>query len=244
MKPWMLVVATVAAIAVALMMPAIPQDAGYHQFADQTPLFGVPNFWNVASNVPFLLVGAWGLLALPVLHPTIPRPTYLVFCVGVTLVGIGSSYYHYAPTSNTLVWDRLPMTLAFMALFSMVIGDRVSAPLGRRLLWPLVLAGVLSVMYWDWTELQGRGDLRAYGLVQFRPMVLIPLMLVTRTGNGLRASWLWATLGAYALAKLAEYFDVAIHAAIGVLSGHSLKHLLSALAVYFALLSMQLVSRR
>src|SRR6516225_2480418 len=33
----------------------------YHQFADQRELFGIPNFWNVISNLPFVAVGAVGL---------------------------------------------------------------------------------------------------------------------------------------------------------------------------------------
>ena len=44
---------------------------------------------------------------------------------------------------------------------------------GRVILWPLVLAGVASVGYWYWSEIQGQGDLRAYGVAQFLPMLLI-----------------------------------------------------------------------
>lgn len=236
---WVMAAVTVLAVGVAFLLPPIPQDPGYHVFADRVALFGIPNFWNVVSNLPFVVVGILGLRNLPGLQPHLPVPAYLLFCMGVILVGAGSSYYHYAPTSDTLVWDRLPMTVAFMALFSIVISDRVSVPLGRWLLWPLVLAGVISVLYWDWTELQGRGDLRAYGLVQFLPMLLIPLMLVTAKGGGLRASWLWATLMTYALAKLAEHFDAAIYAATRLVSGHSLKHLLGAMAVFFALRALR-----
>lgn len=226
------------ALAVVLSLPPIPQDPAYHAFADCTALFTVPNFWNVASNAPFLVAGVFGLWALPKLQPQLATSSYLVFCLGAMLVGIGSAYYHYAPTSDTLVWDRLPMTIAFMGLFSIVIEDRASTRLGRRLLWPLVFVGISSVLYWDWTELQGRGDLRAYGLVQFLPMLLIPLMLITGKGGGLRAPWLGAALGSYVLAKLAEHFDAAIYAATGFVSGHSLKHVLGALAVLWALLAM------
>jgi len=225
-------------LAVVLALPPIPQDPGYHAFADRRVLFNIPGFWNVVSNMPFLLAGAFGLWALPKLQPQLAPASYLVFCLGALLVGGGSAYYHYAPTNDTLTWDRIPLTIAFMALFSLVIEDRVSTRLGRRLLWPLVFAGVGSVLYWDWTELQGRGDLRAYGLVQFLPMVLIPLLLITGKGGGLRPSWLWATLGAYVLAKLAEYFDAGIYAANGFISGHSLKHVLGAIAVFLAMRAM------
>lgn len=234
-QAWLIAVFTAVAAGIAFLLPPIAQDPAYHAFADRSVLFGIPNFWNVASNLPFALVGILGLRRTPELQPHLPVPAYLLFCMGVILVGAGSAYYHYAPDSNTLVWDRLPMTIAFMALFSIVVSDRVFVRLGRWLLWPLVLAGVASVLYWDWTELQGRGDLRAYGLVQFLPMLLIPLMLATSKGAGLRGPWLWLTLIVYALAKLTEHYDVAILAASGLVSGHTLKHLLGALAIYFVL---------
>jgi hypothetical protein len=227
-----------AAIAAAFWLDRIPQDPAYHEFADGSTLFGIPNFWNVATNLPFLLVGLMGLAWRSRLQVQTLQTQYVIFCIGVALVGLGSAYYHWAPSNSTLVWDRLPMTVAFMALFSAVIQDRVSEHLGRILLWPLVIAGVATIAWWYWSELEGRGDLRPYAVVQFLPMLLIPLILLLLfSGRGLRAGWLWATLAAYVLAKVAEYFDTAIFSASGLLSGHSTKHLLAALAVLWAILA-------
>ena len=226
---------TAAAIAAAFWLDRIPQDPGYHEFADRGALFGIPNFWNVATNLPFLFVGLIGLARRSRLRVPMQRIQYIVFCIGVALVGIGSAWYHWAPSTPTLVWDRLPMTIAFMALFSAVIQDRVSERLGRFLLWPLVIVGAATIAWWYWTELAGRGDLRPYAVVQFLPMLLIPLMVLLFSGRGLRDAWLWATLTAYVLAKVAEYFDAAIYGANGILSGHSIKHLLAALAVWWAI---------
>ena len=106
------------------------------------------------------------------------------------------------------------------------------------MLWPLVLAGVASVGYWYWSELHGRGDLRAYGVIQFLPMLLIPLMLLFCSGKGLRAPWLWGTLGTYAVAKVAEHFDAALFDMTGIVSGHSLKHVFGALAVLWAIFAV------
>jgi len=223
-----------AAIAAVFWLDRIPQAPGYHEFAGSSTLFGIPHFWNVATNLSFLAVGLIGLAWRPRLQVQALPAQYVVFCVGALLVGIGSAYYHWAPSTPTLVWDRLPMTVAFMALFSAVIQDRVSERLGRVLLWPLVIAGIATIAWWYWSELEGRGDLRPYAVVQFLPMLLIPLMLLMFKGRGLRDGWLWATLAAYALAKVAEYFDAAIFSASGLLSGHSLKHLLAALAVWWA----------
>lgn len=224
-----------AGVAIAFSLPPIPQDPGYHHFADTRTLLGVANFWNVASNLPFVLVGLYGLGRLPRLEAAAFRPAFVVLCVGTALVGAGSAYYHLAPSTPTLVWDRLPMSIAFMALFSAVIQDRVSPRIGRALLGPLVVAGMASIAWWVMTEARAAGDLRPYAVVQFLPMLLMPLMLVLYRGTGLRDGWLWATLGTYALAKLAEHFDAAVYAAAGTVGGHTLKHLLAALAVLCAI---------
>jgi len=231
-RTWLLGTATIAGIAVASWLDPIPQDPAYHAFVDRRMLFSIPNFWNVATNIPFLFVGILGFawqswLAWPTL-----RVPYVVYCIGVALVGFGSAYYHWAPSTPTLVWDRLPMTVAFMALFAALIEDRLSERMGRAMLWPLVVAGIATIAWWYWSELAGRGDLRPYAIVQFLPMLLIPLMMLLFRGKALRDGWLWATLAAYALAKAAEYFDAAIYSATGFLSGHSLKHLLAAIAVW------------
>lgn len=228
----LLIAAVSGAIAAVFWLDRIPQDPAYHQFADTAELLGVPNFLNVATNLPFLLLGVAGLAQWMRRRVPASRAQYLVFCAAVALVGIGSAYYHWSPSTPTLVWDRLPMTVAFMALFSAVIQDRVSERLGRILLWPLVIVGAASIAWWHWSELAGRGDLRPYGIVQFLPMLLIPLMLLSFSGRGLRADWLWFTLAIYVAAKIAEHFDGPIFAATGHLSGHSLKHLLAALAVW------------
>lgn len=240
---WFLGAVTVGGVAAACWLPPLPQDPTYHAFADRRTCFGIPNFWNVCSNLAFVLVGVFGLRTCSQLRPSSPRSAYVVFCLGVVCIGCGSAYYHYAPSTPALVWDRLPMTVAFMALFSMVVRDRLSDQGGRVMLWPLVLVGVASVGYWYWSELHGRGDLRAYGVVQFLPMLLMPLMLLICSGKGLSAPWLWGTLGTYALAKVAEHCDAAMYDATGIVSGHSLKHVLGSLAVLWAVFAVRRLSR-
>jgi hypothetical protein len=239
MAPRRLLIGAVSAAAIAAVfrLDRIPQDPSYHEFADSSPLFGIPHFWNVATNLAFLAVGLIGLAWRPRLQVQALQTQYVIFCIGVSLVGLGSAYYHWAPSNSTLVWDRLPMTVAFMALFSAVIQDRVSERVGRILLWPMIIAGISTIAWWHWSELAGRGDLRPYLVVQFLPMLLIPLILLLFSGRGLRAGWLWATFTAYVLAKVAEYFDAAIFSASGLLSGHSTKHLLAAVAVLWAILA-------
>lgn len=226
----------IAAVVAAFFIDPIAQDPGYHEFADRRPYLGIPNFWNVATNLPFLVIGIAGLTQLPAVAL---RLHYAVFCIGVALVAVGSGRYHLEPSTAALVFDRLPMTIAFMALFGAVIADRVSMPLGRALLWPLIALGIASIGWWHTTEQAGRGDLRPYALVQFLPMLLIPLMLVLFRGERLRSGWLWAGLGAYLGAKLMEHFDAGLYSAGQMLGGHSLKHLLAALAAWWIIRAFQ-----
>jgi hypothetical protein len=214
------------------LVDPVPQDPAYHGFADDRPLLGIPNFWNVSTNLPFLLVGAAGLATARRLAAPELGLHYRVLCAAVALVAIGSAGYHLEPSTRSLVWDRLPMTVAFMALTAAVVADRISWLAGRALLWPLVVAGLVSIAWWVRTEAAGAGDLRPYALVQFLPMLLIPLILALWREGNVAARPLWLGFGAYALAKLAEHFDAAIFAATGF-SGHSLKHLLAAVAAWW-----------
>src|SRR5687767_345705 len=107
----------------------IPQDRGYHVFADVRTCLGLQNFGNVASNFPFLLVGTAGMLWCYRHYGTGAMRSWMVFFLGVALVFFGSGYYHEAPDDDSLVWDRLPMTVAFMGLFSALLSEH----LGERL---------------------------------------------------------------------------------------------------------------
>ena len=216
--------------AAALLHGPIAQLPDYHQFADQTPLLGVPHFADVFSNLGFALVALWGWFQLA---PTCDDPAmvhgwagYRLFLIGLFLTAFGSAYYHLDPDNARLVWDRLPITLACGGLLAGVWGD-VRQKYSASLAFGLVLFGIFGVVWWYFTELAGAGDLRPYLLLQGLPIVLIPLW-----------QWLyhrpsaerWAFGGAlllYVIAKFAELHDHEIAAMFGVLTGHTLKHLLA-----------------
>jgi hypothetical protein len=241
MKVWPVLIIAVVAFIATFMVAPVPQDPAYHLFVDQRELLGVPNFWNVVSNLPFMLVGFVGVWMLFKQRPpgevSELRIAYVVFFAGVALVSIGSGYYHLAPSNASLLWDRLPMTIAFMAFFAIIIGENISIKAGVRLLWPLLLVGLFSVVYWHLTEQRGAGDLRPYALVQFLPMVLMPLILLLFRSPYDTNKWLWLAMGAYGLAKVLEYADVPIYEALGM-SGHALKHVAAALTPLFILLGL------
>src|SRR5215475_10747764 len=121
-----------ASAAVLAALPPITQDESYHAFADARTLLGIPHFWNVVSNLPFVAVGAAGLA----FYRKDAASTALF--VGILLTGFGSSYYHLDPSDGTLFWDRLPMTISFAAIFSLVVGERVGSKVGLILLWPML----------------------------------------------------------------------------------------------------------
>ncbi|TZF89740.1 ceramidase domain-containing protein [Cognatilysobacter lacus] len=224
----LLLAATFAAIVALALHGPIPQDPDYHRFADSRVVAGIPNFWNVLSNVPFLLVGIYGLLRVPRLEFGRTRAGYIALCIGIACVALGSGAYHWAPSNATLVGDRLPMTIAFMAFFALLLDERVVADPRRLGLVALLLLGVASVAYWNLTERLGAGDLRPYVLVQFLPLLLVPLILLLRPSRWLDTRWLVLALVGYAAAKALEHFDAQIFAMSGVVSGHTLKHVVAA----------------
>ncbi|HZE84829.1 MAG TPA: ceramidase domain-containing protein [Puia sp.] len=225
----------IAVVAVFLLAP-IPQDIAFHNFADHRPFLGISNFGDVASNLAFLVVGITGLVLLRKARlPAGMSAIYAVLFTGIILTGLGSAYYHTAPDNDRLVYDRIPMTIVFMSLFSATVAELIDQKAGVGLLVPLVLTGIISVLYWHYGELTGNGDLRLYFLVQYYPMLFIPLILwlFYRPGQnqGVR-ELVWVVVW-YVIAKVLEHFDKEIYAAIKVISGHSLKHLAAAMATWW-----------
>jgi hypothetical protein len=212
----------------------ILQDRGYHLFADARSCLGIANFGNIASNLLFLLAGAFGIR-----HCWRDRSgawhSWLVFFGGVALVFFGSAHYHDAPDDGTLVWDRLPMTVAFMALFSALVSEHLDKPGEPALLAAALLTGISSVFWWQWS-----GDLRVYIWVQGAPLLAIPYVIAAFPGRYTHRHYLLYGVGLYALAKAAELLDHEIYAATATaISGHSVKHLLAAMAVLCVLRMLQ-----
>ena len=227
---------TILCLLIVMSLSAIPQDLEYHDFADQRRLLGIDHFWNVVSNLPFLWFGYFGLRAL---HNgdimQFPRPLsncYWFFFLGVAATGFGSMYYHLQPNNETLLWDRLPMTVAFMAFFSLIIGEYIDENIANKVLLPLLLLGLASVFYWYFTEQAGYGDLRPYAFIQFAPMILIPYILLTQPARYSHQYYIWAMLLTYLLAKIFEALDDPLYLIGGVLSGHSIKHVCAAFGPY------------
>ena len=239
-----------AALVLTWWVPPVPQDPAYHRFADARHFLGVPNALNVLSNLAFLIaggVGHWlvvGGAGRVAFVDSRERWPWALFFSGLGRTGLGSAWYHLDPGNVRLVWDRLPMTVAFMGLFAAMIGERIGPRVGLALLGPLLVAGTGSVLWWHVGEAQGRGDLRAYGLVQFFPMLAIPLLAWLFPARYTHGGYWGLAVLIYAVAKGLELADARVLALGGVVSGHSLKHLGAALAggVFCRMLALRTTS--
>ncbi|KEH20750.1 uncharacterized protein [Medicago truncatula] len=225
------------------LTPSIPQPQMYHDFADKRQFFGIPNALNVISNLPFMVIGLIGLMLC---H----RSNYFnlssqgelwgwtCFYVAVTSVGFGSAYYHLGPNDNGLVCDRLPMTVAFTSLVAILIIERVDAKKGTISIFPLIMAAMISSVYWRFF-----GDIRPYLLVQTVSCIAVPLMALLLPPMYTHSTyWLWAA-GFYPLAMMQETADRLIYAVtFHTVSGHALKHLSAGMVPL--ILTIMLAKRR
>ncbi|MET0005995.1 MAG: ceramidase domain-containing protein [Candidatus Thiodiazotropha sp.] len=217
-----------------LIIDPIPQDVVYHHFVDTGRIFGIPNFFDVISNLAFLLVGAVGIAFCLKNHTGPGHSAWLVLFAGVSLVSVGSIYYHWSPSNETLVWDRLPMSVGFMGFLTALLSEYVDRRLSCLLI-PLVIIGIGSVLYGYFFE-----DLRLYVWVQFFPLLTLPFFMALFSSRFTHQRLLFFALVLYTLAKGAEAYDVTVFQMTGeVVSGHTVKHLLAAASCYTILIMLQ-----
>ncbi|KAF3521474.1 hypothetical protein F2Q69_00050591 [Brassica cretica] len=199
--------AIVIFVVLMIVTPTIPQSQAYHDFADQRTFFGIPNALNVISNFPFLIIGLIGLVLC--FYPDDyfrfslrgEKLGWTCFFVGVAAVAFGSSYYHLHPDDARLVWDRLPMTIAFTSIMAIFVIERIDEHKGTYSIVPLLLVGLVSILYWR--------QVLNFGL--FVPCIVIPLMAILLPPMYTHSTyWLWAA-GFYLLAKVEEAADKPIY---------------------------------
>ena len=240
--------AALIVVVAVFLFPAIPQNEAYHNFADKRALLSIPNFLNVASNAFFLLVGASGIAFVfrspskdkVYLIDSRERWPYFAFFLGVAITAFGSSWYHLNPNDTTIVWDRIPMAISFMALVAAVVAERISTKVGVWLLGPLIALGIASVVYWSATQSNGHGDLRPYAVTQFGGLVVLVLIIALFPARYTRGSDFVIAFGFYIVAKIFETTDRAIFSLAHVISGHTIKHIVAAFSVYWILRMLRL----
>jgi hypothetical protein len=204
------------------MQAPIIQNNAYHNFVDNRVVFGHPNFFDCLSNIFFIVISFVGIKFCSKNSLSL---SWKAFFISVGLVGLGSYYYHFNPNSQTLVWDRLPMTLAFMSLITAVFCETFNLNKEKLILFITNFIGILSVVVWVMTE-----DLRLYYWVQLTPILSL-LIIGLFFSKTLNAKYMLTAFALYVLAKVTEHSDSIIYNALG-LSGHTIKHILAAVSIY------------
>lgn len=210
-------------IGFVIVGPPINQDNAYHLFSKEKSYFEIRNFWNVTSNLIFIVVGCYGLFSLR--HERF-KIILMVFYSGVLLVSAGSAFYHYSPSNATLIWDRIPMTIAFMSLLALVVAEFHYVKWAKYLFIPFVLIGVYSVVHWYLFD-----DLKPYIAVQFFPILFILISITLFRSKGSTRPY-WALTIAYFVAKLFEHFDAPIGDMLLSVGGHPFKHLSVGIGIF------------
>jgi hypothetical protein len=86
--------------------------------------------------------------------------------------------YHLWPNNETLVYDRIPIVIIVVSFFAFIIHDLISIKKGYYVFIVLNIIGIITVIYWITSEHAGKGDLRWYAMMQFFPVIAIPLLLL------------------------------------------------------------------
>jgi hypothetical protein len=216
----------------------------YFGFADGRSFFGVVNALDVLSNLGFLLVGANGIFAVLKNRARFSRVMLflgIALSVATVMTCLGSMFFHWNPNAENLFWDRLPMTLGFSTVVAIVVADRVDEKIALWILGALVFAGLYSIVGY------GRGwvSLRPYAALQFGSVAFVALAaLVLPQKHHFRNASLWFAVFWYSVAKVFEAADRVVFDVLGVVSGHTLKHLFAALAIYRVLEFTRITDKR
>jgi hypothetical protein len=217
-------------ILLAIFLPSIEQNQNYHNFADQRVLFGVNNAFDTLSNLAFIIVGALGLVNFYNNQYIKISNSFSVilnlFFISIILTGLGSSFYHLSPNDFTLVFDRLAMSLVFASILVMLAYLKISPRFGLHTLAELLILAPLTVLIWKFN-----GNLTPYVVLQFGGIILVILTLLL-TKTRMQGPCFTSLIILYGAAKLAEFYDEKIfNLSQNLISGHTLKHLIAALAV-------------
>lgn len=254
-----LVASALLLLLLGLLAPGMTGPAA-STFSDIRSLGGLPNALDVLSNLPFLVLGLLGLQRLHqlehghdhrhmpgVAHEELPDSSLdcaWLFFAGLVLVSAGSAFYHLQPDDVLrLAGDRAAMAVAFAGVIGLAVSDRVSQRAGWPAACVALAGGLLAVAAFHET-----GNVTPWAVVQFGGMVLVVVLAMLQpVPNGARAmhiklGWL---IAAYALAKVLELADGAVFEFSGhLVSGHSLKHVVAALAALPVLSAVRHMAHR
>ena len=234
-----LLLAVSALMALAALLPAAALPTGYHDFADQRAWLGLPHAIDVLSNLPFAAMGVWGLAWLRRVPPArigaAQRCLAALFLFGLVATTLCSAVYHLAPDHAGLCIDRLGMSAAFAGLLGLAAADHISARAGVALAAFVALAAPATAL------IDGlAGNMTPWAVLQGGALVLLAALSVRRPQPGALGFSIAGVIAFYAAAKALEMADAPVLALTQhLISGHSAKHVVAALAAWPVVRALQ-----
>ena len=198
-----------------LVSHKIPFPQGYHNFVDKRTIGGIPNFMNIVSNLA---------IALPAFYLMKKQKKISFLSINILLLAITSALYHVNPNDNTIFLDMLFV----MSINTVVLSYFVNKQVGNF----IFILGILSVFYWKKYD-----DLRFYEFLKIAIPVYAIFMLYK---NPKVSNYIFPVIILTILIRVSEYNDKEIYKLTGgVISGHTLKHILAALDIYLIIIILK-----
>tara|TARA_B100001996_G_scaffold363768_1_gene332290 strand:- start:39 stop:803 length:765 start_codon:yes stop_codon:yes gene_type:complete len=224
----------ISLIIIAIAYGKIEQDQSYHAFADSRTFFGIQNSLDVISNLAILFPGILGL-ALHIrrrgvfeYRGKIESLIHYHLFAGMLVTFLGSVLYHLDPNDSTLLLDRVGMAIVIASYCSLLVCDFISIKLANSLHFPLIVLGISTLFYWVLID-----DLRAYFIFKHQPLILILILLMYGKKSYDKSQYYLWSMTFVLLATLVENLDTEIYEAIGIISGHTLKHIFAGISLWW-----------
>ncbi|MDP6869295.1 MAG: hypothetical protein QGI21_00785 [Candidatus Poseidoniaceae archaeon] len=224
----------ISLLIIAIAYGKIEQDQSYHAFADNRTLLGIQNGLDVISNLAILYPGLLGLM----LHNErkddfeyrdgIESLIHYHLFGGMLVTFVGSVLYHLDPTDTTLILDRFGMAIVIACYCSLLISDFISVDLAKKMHTPIIIIGISTILYWAIID-----DLRAYFIFKHQPLILIMILLIYGKNSYDKSQYYLWSISFIMLATLVENLDVEIYKSLGIISGHTLKHIFAGIALWW-----------
>lgn len=223
----------VGSLLILLLSERIGQPVGYHELADQRLLFTLSGTGDLISNIPFVVFGILGLVLIyfgKISFQT-DYDKYLIHALLAVsiLAGINSFVYHIKPNNTLIIFDRFTILFGISIFSSYVISFNRGVSSSLKCLIIFIIYGLMSLLYWSFTDLSGVDDIRFYGFFQ---TATVAMSVIVALRSFRENFWIVVGTGLFVVSRPLELMDHEVFHWTGEnLSGHSMKHILISLVI-------------